>query len=172
MIVILLFYLSSNQTYSLMYLIKVLPLIQVSFIGSGGKMKKQKIVPAILLIGFGIYFYLQQETNSLFHEFSTWPTLLIIVGVAFLVQGYWGRDYESIFPGVILSGIGVHFHIANKFALWPDHLGAFLLIIALGFFLRYQKTGNGLFYGVLFLILAGVLLFYDKLPASFGLLLS
>ncbi|WP_210366724.1 DUF5668 domain-containing protein [Bacillus sp. REN3] len=133
-------------------------------------MKNQKIVPGIILLGFGIYFYLEQAKVSLFQEFYDWPTLLMIVGIAFLVQGYRGRDYESIFPGVILVGFGIHFHIVNRFELWPDHLGAFILIIALGFLLRYQKTGNGLFYGVLFLIIAGMLLFYDRVTRWFGLM--
>ena len=153
-----------------MYIIKICPLIQVSLIGRGGRMKNQRLIPGVILIGFGIYFYLQQADIELFQEFYTWPTLLIIVGAAFLVQGYSGKDYESILPGVILAGFGVHFHVVNKFELWPDHLGAFILIIALGFLLRYQKTGNGLFHGVLFLILAGLLLFYDRITSGLGLL--
>jgi hypothetical protein len=44
-------------------------------------------------------------------------------------------------------------------------MGAFILIMALGFLLRYQKTGTGLFNGILFLILAGLLLFYDRISA-------
>jgi hypothetical protein len=153
-----------------MYLIKVCRLIQVSLIGSGGRMKNQRMIPGMILIGFGLYFYLQQAGITLFKELYTWPTLLIIVGAAFLVQGYWGKDYEAIFPGVILTGLGFHFHVVSKLDLWPDHLGAFILIIALGFLLRYQKTGNGLFHGVLFLILAGMLLFYDRITSWFGLL--
>lgn len=153
-----------------MYLIKVCPLIQVSLFGSGERMKNQRMIPGMILIGFGVYFYLQQANISLFNEFYTWPTLLIIVGAAFLVQGYYGKDYEAILPGVILVGFGIHFHVVNKFELWPDHLGAFILIIALGFLLRYQKTGNGLFHGVLFLILAGLLLFYDRITSWLGLL--
>lgn len=132
-------------------------------------MKNQRMIPGMILIGFGIYFYLQQSDISLFQEFYTWPTLLIIVGAAFLVQGYWGKDFEAILPGVILAGFGVHFHVVNKFELWPDHLGSFILIIALGFLLRYQKTGNGLFHGVLFLILAGLLLFHDRITSSLGM---
>lgn len=42
------------------------------------------------------------------------------------------------------------------------------MIISLGFFLRYQKVGTGFFQGVLFLILAVLLLFYDKITGWFG----
>ncbi|PLR93692.1 LiaI-LiaF-like domain-containing protein [Bacillus sp. T33-2] len=133
-------------------------------------MKNQRIMPGIILIGFGIYFYLQQSNIAPFQEFYTWPTLMIIVGTAFLGQGYWGKDYEAILPGVILVGFGVHFHVVNRLEIWPDHMGTFTLIIALGFLLRYQKAGTGLFHGILFLVLAGLLLFYDRIAGYLGLL--
>ncbi|WP_338451453.1 DUF5668 domain-containing protein [Niallia oryzisoli] len=133
-------------------------------------MKNARIFPGIILIGFGIFFFLQQANLPLFAEFMTWPTLLMIVGIAFLCQGYGGNDYEAILPGVILTGFGFHFHVVNRLSLWPDALGVFILIIALGFLLRYQKTRNGLFQGVLFLALAGLLLFYNQVMSWFGLL--
>ncbi|BCB05026.1 LiaI-LiaF-like domain-containing protein [Bacillus sp. KH172YL63] len=133
-------------------------------------MKHQRIFPGIILIGFGIYFYLQQANIVLFQEFFTWPTLLIIVGLAFLGQGYAGRDHEAILPGTILVGFGLHFHVVHKLAIWPDHMGTFILIIALGFLLRYQKTGAGLFQGVLFLTLSILLLFSDKAVRWLGLI--
>lgn len=133
-------------------------------------MKNLRIFPGIILVGFGIFFFWQQTNISLFAEFMTWPSLLIIVGVAFLCQGYSGKDYESILPGVILTGFGFHFHVVNRLSIWPDSIGTFILIIALGFLLRYQKVRNGLFQGILFLALAALLLFYDQVMSWFGLL--
>jgi hypothetical protein len=135
-------------------------------------MKNTSMIPGIILIGYGIYFYLDQANIVLFQQFHTWPTLMAIIGLAFLVQGYWGRDYDSILPGAILFGLGVHFHVVGRLAVWPDHLGAFILIIALGFLLRYQKSGNGLAFGILFLIVAALLLFYDSIAGWFGVLES
>jgi hypothetical protein len=135
-------------------------------------MKNQRIFPGIILIGFGAYFFLQQSNIALFQEFYTWPTLLVIVGISFLAQGYGAKDYEAILPGVILTGFGLHFHIINHFALWPNHIGTFILIIALGFLLRYQKVRSGLFQGILFLVLALLLLFYDRVIAWLGILES
>ena len=122
-------------------------------------MKNQRIFPGIILVGFGIFFFWQQTNISLFSEFITWPTLLMIVGIAFLCQGYSGKDYESILPGVILTGFGVHFHVVNRLSIGLDSIGMFILIIALGFFLRYQKIRNGLFQGILFLALSRSLAF-------------
>jgi hypothetical protein len=142
----------------------------VNLIGSGVLMKNQRIFPGIILIGFGAYFFLQQTNFSPLQPFYTWPTLLLIVGGAFLFQAYGARDYEAILPGVILAGFGLHFHVVNRLEIWPDHIGTFILIIALGFLLRHQKTGTGLFQGILFLILAAMLLFYDRVIEWMGLL--
>jgi hypothetical protein len=133
-------------------------------------MKNQRIFPGIILIGFGAYFFLQQSGITLFQNFYTWPTLIIITGIAFLAQGYVAKDYEAILPGVILLGFGLHFHIAGRLTFWPDNtIGPFILILSLGFFLRFQKTGTGLFQAFLFLVWALLLLFYDKIAGYLGI---
>jgi len=133
-------------------------------------MKNQRIFPGIILIGVGIYFFLQHAGISISPQFYSWPTLLIIVGIAFLGQGYIGKDYEAILPGVILVGFGLHFHVLSRFPLLANHIGTFILILALGLFLRYQKTNSGLFQAMLFLILSVFLLFYDNISDYFGYL--
>jgi hypothetical protein len=45
-----------------------------------------------------------------------------------------------------------------------------VLFISIGYFLRFQKTNNGLFQAFLFLVLALLLLFYDKVAEYLGLL--
>lgn len=134
-------------------------------------MKNQRIFPGIILIGFGAYFLLQQMGLSIFQAFFTWPTLLIIVGIAFLGQGYSAHDQEAILPGVIMSGFGLHFHLVGRLDFWPKNtIGMLILIISIGFFLRFQKTNTGLFQAFLFLILAVLLLFYDNIAGYLGLL--
>lgn len=142
----------------------------MNLFGSGVNMKNQRLFPGIILIGFGAYFLLQQLNLTALQPFLIWPTFLIIIGIAFLFQGYGAKDYHSIFPGVILTGFGLHFHIVNRLAIWPDNIGVFILIIALGFLLQFLKTGVGLFQGILFFILASLLLFYDRMIVWFGLL--
>lgn len=133
-------------------------------------MKNQRIFPGIILLGFGAFFFLQQNGTAFFKGYDTWPTLLVIVGVAFLFQGYLAKDYDAILPGVILTGFGLHFHITERLDIWPNSIGIFILIIALGFLLRYQKVNAGLFQGILFLVLAILLLFYEKIVGWLGIL--
>lgn len=133
-------------------------------------MKNQRYFPAIILIGFGSYFLLQQMQIQVFQSFYSWPTLLMIVGIAFLFQAYGAKEYEAILPGIILTGFGFHFHIINHLSIWPDHIGSFILIISLAFLLKYLKTGSGLLQGLLFLALASLMLFYDQVLEWFGLL--
>ncbi|MEH6954022.1 LiaI-LiaF-like domain-containing protein [Neobacillus drentensis] len=134
-------------------------------------MKNQRIFPGIILIGFGVYFLLQQAGITIFQQFFTWPTLLMIVGIAFLGQGYSAHESESILPGVIMTGFGLHFLLVGKIPIWPsNNIGMLILIISIGCFLRFQKTNAGLFQAFLFLILAVLLLFYNKITAYFDLL--
>ncbi|HZG71292.1 MAG TPA: DUF5668 domain-containing protein [Chondromyces sp.] len=133
-------------------------------------MKQQRIFPGVILIGFGLYFFLQQTEIQLFQDFFNWPTLLMVIGVAFLAQAYAGGDASSILPGAILTGFGIHFHVVDHFGLWSNDIGVFILIISLGFLLQYQQTGTGLFQGLLFLTLALISLFYDKVIQWLGLL--
>ncbi|MBO1005579.1 LiaF transmembrane domain-containing protein [Pseudogracilibacillus auburnensis] len=128
-------------------------------------MKKQVYFSGVIFIGFGIYFLLQQYDVQLTENLYTWPTLLCIIGLAYLLQGYGGKHYDSILPGVVLTGLGIHFHISDYLAFWPDHTGVFLLLISLGFLLIYVKTGSGLFTGFLFLASAILLLFFDRLES-------
>ncbi len=134
----------------------------------GDFMKNQKIFPGIILIGFGLYFYFQQHPSAFLKDYLSWPALLMIVGLAFLAQGYGAKDYEAILPGVILFGFGFHFEVVHKISVWPNNIGIFILIISLGFLLRYQKTRTGFFQGALFLLLSIILLFYDNIHQNLG----
>ena len=82
-------------------------------------MKNQRIFPGIILIGFGIYFSCKQAK---FHFFQS-----IYMAYAdydcrncLFIPRLWGKDYEAILPGVILTGFGFHFHVVNRFSIWPD----------------------------------------------------
>lgn len=129
-------------------------------------MKTQKLFSGIVLIGFGFIYILKEWNVSFIGNLYNWQTLLIIIGLAFLFQAYKGKEYSVILPGVLLTGLGLHFQLVHKLSIWPDHMGSFLLILALGFILQSQKTRQGMLNGILFLFLAVLLLFYqDLIPA-------
>lgn len=131
-------------------------------------LKSQHIFPGVILISFGMYFFFQQSNVDFPIPLYSWPTIFILIGIAFLCQSYLGKNLEMILPGIIFLGVGFHFHTIKYFTIWPDHIGPIILFISLGFFLRYFKTRNGLFYGWLFLLLAIFHLFYEKIFAQLG----
>lgn len=133
-------------------------------------MKNKKIFSGIIFIGVGAYFFLQQAGIALTQQFFTWPTLLMIAGIAFLAQGYVGGDFEAIMPGTVLVGYGLHYHFLQSNAFFSNQAGTFVLFIGIGCLLRYFKTRSGLFQTILFLILALFLIFYNKFTADAGLL--
>jgi hypothetical protein len=70
-----------------------------------------------------------------------------------------------------MTGFGLHFQLINRVSIWPQNtIGMLILIISIGFFLRFQKTNNGLFQAFLFLLIAVLLLFYAKIASYLGLL--
>ena len=126
-------------------------------------MKPQSLFTGVILIGIGLYYFLSQSTIFvLFNGLYTWPTLLCIIGIAFLSQAYKAHIHDAILPGVILFGLGIHFHVVQHFNLWSNDIGVFLLIISLGLLLQAKKTKTGMFNGFLLLIISIYLLFQQE----------
>ncbi|KAA0549214.1 hypothetical protein FZW96_04695 [Bacillus sp. BGMRC 2118] len=131
-------------------------------------MKKQSIFPGIILIGIGLYFFLDQLQFTVLQPFYSWPTLLLIIGVAFLAQAYSNREYQNIIPGFILVGIGAHFHLITLFPQWPEHWAVYTIIIGIAFLLRFQQTKTGLVPALLLIVVSIIALFYHKLSGWLG----
>ncbi|WP_017755992.1 LiaF transmembrane domain-containing protein [Calidifontibacillus oryziterrae] len=123
--------------------------------------KKQGIFPGLILIGIGIYFLMDQLNLPIVKNIFTWPTLLLIIGLSFLLQAYLAKDAQSVFPGIILFGLGVHFHGRDIFDFWPDHWAVYTLIVGIAFIFRHQKTKNGIVPGIILLVISLLGLFYD-----------
>jgi hypothetical protein len=118
-------------------------------------MKTQRIFPGVLLIGVGCYFLLQQFSIPYQQQILSWPSILLILGFAFLLQAYYGREHSMIFPGVLLTGLAVHFHFDSIFTWWPSHWGIYTLIVGLAFLLSYFRTKKeGLLPAVILLALS------------------
>src|SRR5690625_2170341 len=130
-------------------------------------MKKQNIFIAYILIGFGVYFLIKQLHLSLFENFYSWPTFLIIIGIAFLIHSYSYREYNNIFPGVLMLGLGIHFHGLDNYAFWFDHWSVYVLIVGIAFIIRFLITKNGLLPGAILISIALFMIFSVKLPDKY-----
>lgn len=124
-------------------------------------MKKQGIFPGIILIGVGVYFLMDKLDLPFLKNIFTWPTLLLIIGIAFLLQAYLTNEDQSIFPGTILTGLGLHFHGRAIFEFWPDHWAIYTLIVGIAFIIRHQKAKSGIIPGIILTIISLLGLFYD-----------
>ncbi|WP_077327260.1 LiaI-LiaF-like domain-containing protein [Virgibacillus siamensis] len=130
-------------------------------------MKKQNTFAAYILIGVGIYFLLRKLQIPIITDFYSWPTLLIIIGIALLIYSYTARDYQHLFSGTVVLGIGIHFHGLEHYGFWIDHWAVYLLIVGIAFIVRAIRTKKGFMMGLLLIGLAILFIFSFKLPGLF-----
>jgi hypothetical protein len=136
-------------------------------------LKRQGVFPGVLLIGVGVIFLLQNYNIPFINYIFSWPSILVMIGLAFMFQAYIGKDYHSIFTGVLLVGLGIHFHGLQLFSFWPDHWAVFTAIIGVAFLLRYSKTKkDGLFPGIILLLISLVAFMYTEFINLFGSLFA
>src|SRR5699024_5983790 len=107
-------------------------------------MKKQHAFVAYLLIGFGTYFLIRQLDLQLF---------------AYLIYGFTIKNEDAIFIGVILTGLGIHFHGIEYYRFWFDHWSIFALIFGLAYMIRFWRTKKGFIPGVILLTIAFFMIF-------------
>ncbi|MGP4074564.1 LiaI-LiaF-like domain-containing protein [Halobacillus sp. K22] len=130
-------------------------------------MTKQNSFIGFLLIGFGLYFLLRQLNIPYLSEFYSWPTLLFIIGAAFLLHSYIAKDHSSLFTGALMLGFGVHFHAIHHLAFWKDDWPFYLLVIGVAFLIRYAGAKKGLIPALLFLGFGFFALFWPVNPEWF-----
>ncbi|GAA4062211.1 MAG TPA: hypothetical protein GXZ58_00865 [Bacilli bacterium] len=122
-------------------------------------MRKKNYLLAFILIGVGLYFLLEQFSIPFLDGLMTWPTLLIILGVSLFIHSYLSRDYDKLFPSVILLGLGIHFHAVALYPNWVEHWSVYAIIIGMAFLVRYQKMKVGLYPGLIMLFVGLFMLF-------------
>ena len=130
-------------------------------------MKKQHAFTAYILIGIGVYFLIKQLDLEVFNNFYSWPTFLIIIGIAFLIHSYSEREYQNIFTGVLLLGLGIHFHGLENYSFWFDHWSAYALIVGVAFLARFLKTKTGLIPASVLIGISLLMIFSVTLPEWF-----
>ncbi|SFD58582.1 hypothetical protein SAMN05216238_102300 [Lentibacillus persicus] len=131
-------------------------------------MKRQHSFAAYILIGIGIYFLLRELKIPIITDFYSWPTLLIIIGIALLIHSYTSKDYQHLFSGTIVMGIGIHFHGLTHYDFWIDHWAIYPLIIGIAFIVRALRTKKGMLTGILISAVSILLIFSIQLPAAFN----
>nr|WP_208379584.1 DUF5668 domain-containing protein [Alkalibacillus almallahensis] len=130
--------------------------------------KQSQSFLAITLIGFGLYFLIQQYDIPILSQFGNWPSILVILGVAFLFSAYGNNQHDNILPGIILFGLGVHFHLLQHQVNWIDHWGMYTLIIGIAFILRAQKKRQGTIIGIIFIVISFLALSAFAMPTWLG----
>lgn len=126
-------------------------------------MKNQNAFVGLALLGFGIYFLLNQWHIPFLQSFHSWPTVVIIIGLALAVQALAAKDYGNLFPAVILLGLGIHFHFRDEWPWWPEGWAVYTFIFGLAFLARYYKERkDGLAIGLTLVALSLLNFFYQS----------
>lgn len=129
-------------------------------------MKKEHVLIAYMLIGLGMYFLIKQLNLDLFSNFYSYTTIIIIVGISFILHSYTVKEYNNLFSGIIISGFGIHLHGIENYAFWFNHWSMYVLIIGIAFIVRYLKTKSGLLTGIILISFALFMIFSIKIPSS------
>jgi hypothetical protein len=124
-------------------------------------MKQQSKFSGFILIGIGLFFFAIQMNIEVIQPYLTWPTLVLIIGLALLMQAGSGKDSASLFSGVFLTGLGIHFHAVSKIPSWPEPLQMITLLTGIAFLIQYKKAKDGLIPGLLITSLSLWLIFFN-----------
>lgn len=133
-------------------------------------MKKQSVFFGIMLVGLSLFLLVSRFQIPFMLKLHSWPSLLLLVGTAMIVQAYKAHDFQQLLPGMLLLTLGVHFHAVSLFPFWPKHIGMILLMIALSFLLSSRKNNTGLLQGIFLLSLSLLMMFSDQLKLWTALL--
>lgn len=130
-------------------------------------MKQQNVFVAYILIGIGTFFLVKQLNLTLFENFYSWSTILMIIGISFLTYSFSTKQFEYIFIGILLLGFGIHFHGLENYSIWLDHWSVYSLIIGISFLGKFIYTKKGLLQAFIFSGIAILVIFSITLPTWF-----
>ncbi|MFB4165390.1 hypothetical protein ACE1TI_16660 [Alteribacillus sp. JSM 102045] len=125
-------------------------------------MKKQSIFYGILLAGIGLLLFIQTWNLSVPAQWLEWPTILLIIGLAFTAEALTSRASLSFLPGILLLMIGIHLHLTRLFSEWPDHPGMYGAFVGVAILMDYLKTKSSGWFSGLLLLAAGSAYFFDE----------
>jgi len=131
------------------------------------KMKKQNKFFGYLLIAIGVFYLLHHLDFAILQNYYSWPTLLAIIGVVFLIHSYSEKEYQHIFTGTLLVGLGIHFHGLERYDFWLDHWSVFTLIVGIALLMRFLKTKKELLLSCILIGISVIMIFSISLPDWF-----
>ncbi|MED4027275.1 LiaI-LiaF-like domain-containing protein [Priestia megaterium] len=126
-------------------------------------MKKQSMFFGVLLVGFGIFFLLNELHMSIAAKVYTWPVLLILIGAALLTESALSQDHSNLLASYILITLGIHFYVSDQIPFWPTNISMVVFMVAISFLLSARKVKSGFFQGGTLLIIAILMMFSDRL---------
>ncbi|WP_416420423.1 LiaF transmembrane domain-containing protein [Priestia aryabhattai] len=126
-------------------------------------MKKQSMFFGVLLVGFGIFFLLNELHMSIAAKVYTWPVLLILIGAALLTESALSQDHSNLLASYILITLGIHFYVSEQIPFWPKNISMVVFMVAISFLLSARKAKSGFFQGGTLLIIAILMMFSDRL---------
>jgi|SRR5699024_680702 len=130
-------------------------------------LKNRNSFVAYLLIGLGVYFLIKQLDLAFFKPFFGWPTVIMIVGIAFLLHSYTAKDNHNTFIGILLVGFGIHFHGLQNYLFWYNHWSIYTLIIGIAYLILFFKTKRGLIPAIILISVSSIMIFSITLPDWF-----
>lgn len=133
-------------------------------------MKKNSVLPGIILILIGFYFLLKQFDMALPYSdvIISWQSILVAIGAVLSFQGFSNKDDNKMFGGIILLGLGLYFHATSTFNLLGGHWAYYTLIISLAFFMKYfVNKRDGLAPAFVLLAISAMALFSGSITAWF-----
>lgn len=117
----------------------------------------------VLLVGFGIFFLLNELHMSIAAKIYTWPVLLILIGAALLTESALSQDHSNLLASYILITLGIHFYVSEQIPFWPTNISMVVFMVAISFLLSARKAKSGFFQGGTLLIIAILMMFSDRL---------
>ncbi|MFE4119561.1 LiaI-LiaF-like domain-containing protein [Priestia sp. YIM B13486] len=126
-------------------------------------MKKQSMFFGVLLVGFGIFFLLNELHMSIAAKVYTWPVLLILIGAALSTESALSQDHSNLLASYILITLGIHFYVSEQIPFWPTNISMVVFMVAISFLLSARKAKSGFFQGGTLLIIAILMMFSDRL---------
>ncbi|RYG74965.1 hypothetical protein EU245_01260 [Lentibacillus lipolyticus] len=130
-------------------------------------MRQRHSLTAYIVIGIGMYFLLRGLDLPILSALYSWTVLLIIIGFAFLIHSYMTKDYDHLFTGAFLFGLGIHLFGLGHYTFWINHWGIYPFITGAAFIIRAAKTKKGFFSGVLLSTVSVLIIFSNRLSDQY-----